>query len=154
MRDLLPAHTLRVVADRESKQTAPEPSPQRPRGNRPIALHTVCGWDEKEWDYAMQLPWWYFWAWLSARCQWPRLEQMPLEIRGHCEWMGVCVPTHASLASLAPCPKCLRPNGSSGFLLFIASRPHTCTQAPMHRSWTPTWPEHAVHAQSGGQWQK
>lgn len=57
MCDSLPAHRLRAIADTASKQTAPELSPQRPRGNRPIASHTVPGWDEMEWDYALQLPW-------------------------------------------------------------------------------------------------
>lgn len=139
MRYSLPAHTLRAIADIESKQTAPEPSPRRPRGNGPITLHTVCGWDEMEWDYAMRLPWWYFWAWLNAHCQWPGPEQMPLEIRGHCVCVRVSVPTHVSLASLAPRPKSLLPTVSSGILPSIASRPHTRTHAQgpnTHMLWT------------------
>lgn len=128
----LPAHALRVIADTESKQTAPEPSPQGPRGNRPIVLRTVRGWDKMEWDYAARLPWWYFWAWLSACCHWPRPEQMPHEIRGHCVLMcgaHMSVPTHVSFASLAPCPKSRRATVGSGLLPFVASRPHTHPRA-------------------------
>lgn len=41
----------------------------------------------------------------------------------------VSVPTHVSVASLAPRPKSLRPTVSSGILPSIASRPHTRTHA-------------------------
>lgn len=131
----LPAHALRVIADTESKQTAPELSPQGPRGNGPIVLHTVCGWDKMEWYYAAWLPWWYFWAWLSACCHWPRPQQMPHEIRGHCVLMcgvHVSVPTHISLASLAPCPKSRRAAS--------LQTPH----APTHSVRTPTCSEHTL----------
>lgn len=91
----LSAHRLGAIADTASKQTAPESPPQCPRGNGPITPHAVPGWDGTEWDYAMRLPWWYFWAQPSARCQWPGLEQMSPKIRrrGVC----VCVYTHVSL---------------------------------------------------------
>lgn len=125
----LPAHALRVIADTESKQTAPELSPQGPRGNGPIVLHTVCGWDKMEWYYAAWLPWWYFWAWLSACCHWPRPQQMPHEIRGHCVLMcgvHVSVPTHISLASLAPCPKSRR----AASLQTTHTHPRTASEHP------------------------
>lgn len=128
----LSAHRLGAIADTASKQTAPESPPQCPRGNGPITPHAVPGWDGTEWDYAMRLPWRYFWAQPSARCQWPGLEQMSPKIRRR----GVCVcvfdythtHTRFSLTSLAPRPKSLRPSVNSLSPLSIASGPHAQTR--------------------------
>lgn len=144
----LSAHRLGAIADTASKQTAPESPPQCPRGNGPITPHAVPGWDGTEWDYAMRLPWWYFWAQPSARCQWPGLEQMSPKIRRRGVCVCVCLHTRFSLTSLAPRPKSLRPSVNSLSPLSIAWGPHAQT----HTHWTPTCFNDTMHTHGPG-WQ-